>query len=157
MIQLSLGSLVNWLSRAGSGLVALFAFCRHRFAARVTAAALPLGKSRIAYYRSHCRGGGPRCGRHTPVFLSALGVPSPLRDILPCRDVRLNLRWLARGPVATALSAIFADYFWIGPGHQFVMGAYSDWLAIMIFLLSGRDDRMGFRCHAPRPRAWPPR
>jgi signal transduction histidine kinase/PAS domain-containing protein len=43
---------------------------------------------------------------------------------------------LRAGLVATALSAVFVDYFWITP-MRFAVGQPSDWLAMMIFLLSG--------------------
>ena len=44
---------------------------------------------------------------------------------------------LRAGLLATALSAIFVDYFWIEPVGQFTIGQPSDWLAVMVFLLSG--------------------
>ena len=44
---------------------------------------------------------------------------------------------LRAGLLATALSAILADYFWIEPAGQFAIGQPADWLALVIFLLSG--------------------
>ena len=101
MIQLSLGSVVNWLSRAAQwlgGLYLLFAAIASLRESQLPL--LPLGKTVASGVLpgSHCRGGGARRGRHTPVLPFGPGNASPLCDVLPCRDVRLTLRWLARGP-----------------------------------------------------------
>ena len=41
------------------------------------------------------------------------------------------------GLLATALSAILADYFWIEPTGSFAVAQTADWLGLVIFLLSG--------------------
>ena len=102
MIQLSLGSVVNWLSRTAQwlgGIYLLFAAFASLRESQLPL--LPLAKavkSGVLPGR-RCRGNGARHGRHTPHLPFGAGNASPLRDILPCRDVRLNLRWLARRPI----------------------------------------------------------
>ena len=44
--------------------------------------------------------------------------------------------WRA-GLLATVLSAILADYFWVEPAGQFALGEPAGWLGLAIFLLSG--------------------
>ena len=101
MIQLSLGSVVNWLSRTAQwlgGLYLLFAAI-----ASLRESQLPLlpleKKSHPAYYRDAVAVAVVIAAAAIRLtFLSALGMQAPFRDILPCRDARRNLRRLARGP-----------------------------------------------------------
>ena len=102
MIQLSLGSVVNWLSRTAQwlgGLYLLFAAI-----ASLRESQLPLlpleKKSHPAYYRDAIAVAMVLAAAAIRLaFLSALGMQAPFVDILPRRDVRLNLRGLARGPI----------------------------------------------------------
>ena len=69
-------------------------------------------------------------------FLSALGMQAPFVTFFPAVTFASIYGGLRAGLLATALSAIFVDYFWIEPAG-FAIGQPSDWLAMMIFLLSG--------------------
>ena len=66
----------------------------------------------------------------------------PPCDILPCRDVRRNLRWVASRPIGNRSVCNIAADFWIEP-EGFAIKQLSDWLGMMIFLLTSADD---FRC-----------
>ncbi len=140
MIQLSLGSLVNWLGRAAQwlgGLYLLFAAI-----ASLRESQLPLlpmaKKSDPAYYREAIAVAMVLAAAAIRLsFLSALGVQAPFVTFYPAVMFASIYGGLRAGLLATALSAIFADYFWIGPPDQFTVGQPSDWLAIMVFLLSG--------------------
>ncbi len=139
MIQLSLGSLVNWLSRAAQwlgGLYLLFAAI-----ASLGESQLPLlpleKKSHPAYYREAIAAAVVLAAAAIRLsFLSALGMQAPFVTFYPAVMFASIYGGLRAGLLATALSAIFVDYFWIGP-TGFAIGQPSDWLAIMIFLLSG--------------------
>jgi signal transduction histidine kinase len=140
MIQLSLGCVVNWLSRTAQwlgGIYLLFAAF-----ASLREAQLPLlpvqKQSNPAYYRDAVAVAlvlATTAVRLT--FLSALESKAPFVTFFPAVTFASLYGGLRAGLLATALSAIFADYFWITPGRQFTVGQPSDWLAIMIFLLSG--------------------
>ena len=43
---------------------------------------------------------------------------------------------LRAGLLATALSALVADYFWIEPAGQFAMANPADWISLAVFFLS---------------------
>ncbi len=156
MIQLSLGSVVNWLSRTAQwlgGLYLLFAAIASLRESQLPL--LPLGKkSHPAYYRDAIAVAVVLAAAAIRLsFLSALGTQAPFVTFYPAVMFASIYGGLRAGLLATVLSAIFADYFWIEPAGQFAIGQPSDWLAIMIFLLSGAMIAWSLRCHAPRPRA----
>ena len=70
------------------------------------------------------------------IFLSALGMKAPFVTFFPAVTFAAIYGGLRAGLLATALSAIFAAYFWIEP-EGFAIKQLSDWLGMMIFLLSG--------------------
>ena len=140
MIQLSLGSVVNWLSRTAQwlgGLYLLFAAI-----ASLRESQLPLlpleKKSHPAYYRDAIAVAVVLAAAAIRLaFLSALGMHAPFVTFYPAVMFAAIYGGLRAGLLATALSAILADYFWIEPAGQFTIGQPSDWLALVIFLLSG--------------------
>jgi len=140
MIQLSLGCLVNWLSRTAQwlgGLYLLFAAI-----ASLRESQLPLlpleKKSHPAYYREAIAVAVVLAAAAIRLsFLSALGMQAPFVTFYPAVMFASIYGGLRAGLLATVLSAIFADYFWIGPAGHFTIGQPSGWVAIMIFLVSG--------------------
>ncbi len=140
MIQLSLGSVVNWLSRSAQwlgGLYLLFAAIASLRESQLPL--LPLAeKSHPAYYRDAVAMAVVLAAAAIRLsFLSALGEEAPFVTFYPAVMFASLYGGLRAGLLATALSAILADYFWIGPPGQLAIGQPSDWLAIMVFLLSG--------------------
>ena len=84
-------------------------------------------------------------------FLSVLGTHAPYLLFYPSVIFAALYGGLRAGLLATALSAILADYFWIEPIGSLFMGDISYWLSMVIFLLSGAMDRLGDKCHAQGP------
>jgi PAS domain S-box-containing protein len=140
MIQLSLGSAVNWLSRTAQwlgGLYLLFAAI-----ASLRESKLPLlppeKESHPAYYRYAVAVvlvlvvAAMRL-----VFLSALGTRAPFVTFYPVVILAALYGGWRTGLLATILSAIVVDYLWIEPAGQFTMGQPADLLGLVIFVLSG--------------------
>ena len=140
MIQLSLGSVVNWLSRTAQwlgGLYLLFAAV-----ASLRESNLPLlpaeNKSHPVYYRDASAVAIVLAAAAIRLtFLQALGMKAPFVTFYPAVIFAALYGGWRGGLLATVLSAIFVDYFWIEPVHQFTIGQSSDWLVIMSFLLGG--------------------
>ena len=140
MIQLSLGSVVNWLSRTAQwlgGIYLLFAAFASLRESHMPL--LPLqGRSNPAFYRDAVAVTvviATAAIRLT--FLSALGKEAPFVTFFPAVMFASLYGGLRAGLLATVLSAVVVDFFWIDPVGQFSMGQPSEWLAIIIFLLSG--------------------
>jgi len=70
------------------------------------------------------------------VFLPALGMNAPYILFYPAVVLAALYGGLWAGLLAAALSAVAADYFWIG-SFGFAVGDSADWLGMAIFLLSG--------------------
>ena len=140
MIQLSLWSVVNWLSRTAQWLGGFYLLLAAIAALRESnQPLLPLGeKSRPALYRDAMAvvmvlaAAAMRL-----VFLSALGTHAPFVVFYPAVIFAALYGGRRAGLLATALSAILADYFWIEPTGQFALANPADWLGLVIFLLSG--------------------
>ncbi len=140
MIQLSLGSVVNWLSRGAQwlgGLYLLFAAI-----ASLRESHLPLfpleKKPHPAYYRDAVAVAVVLTAAAIRLaFLSVMGTHSPYVVFFPAVMFAAIYGGLRPGLLATAVSAILTDYFWIMPVNQFKVGQLSDQLSIIIFLLSG--------------------
>ena len=140
MIQLSLWSVVNWLSRTAqwlSGFYLLLAAIATLREAHLPL--LPLGeKLRPALHRSAMAvvmvfaAAAMRL-----VFLSALGTHAPFVVFYPAVMFAALYGGRRAGLLATALSAILADYFWIEPTGQFALANPADWLGLVVFFLSG--------------------
>ena len=140
MIQLSLGSVVNWLSRAAQwlgGLYLLFAAL-----ASLRESHLPLlpleKKSHPAYYRYAVAVAVVFASAAIRLaFLSAMGKEAPYLVFFPAVMFAAIYGGFGPGLLATAISAILTDYFWIEPVNQFSKGRLSSQVSIVIFLLSG--------------------
>jgi PAS domain S-box-containing protein len=140
MIQVSLGSVVNWLSHTAQwlgGLYLLFAAI-----ASLRESQLPLfpqeNKSHPAYYREAFAVAVVLAASAIRLaFLSMLGMRAPFVTFYPAVIFAALYGGLRAGLLATALSAILVDYLWIAPVGQLNIEQPSDWLALMIFLLSG--------------------
>ena len=140
MIQLSLGSIVNWLSRTAQwlgGIYLLFAAVASLHESQLPL--LPQQKEwSPAYYRDAVAVAMVFAAAAIRLaFLSAMGMRAPFATFYPAVVFASIYGGLRAGLVATALSAIVVDYFWIEPSGTFSMGHPSDWLAIMVFLLAG--------------------
>jgi PAS domain S-box-containing protein len=70
-------------------------------------------------------------------FLSALGMQAPFVLFFPAVILAALYGGWRSGLIATALSALLADYFWIEPAGSLGVDRLSDWLAMIIFVLSG--------------------
>ena len=139
MIQLSLGGVVNWLSRTAQWLGGIYLLFAAFASLRESQLPLfpPQKQSNPAYYRDAVAVAmvfATAAIRLT--FLSALGMQAPFVTFFPAVTFASIYGGLRAGLLATALSAIFTAYFWIEP-EGLAIGRPSDWLAMMIFLLSG--------------------
>jgi len=140
MIQLSLGSVVNWLSRTAQwlgGLYLLFAAL-----ASLRESNLPLfpveKKSHPAYYRDAVAVAVVFSAAAIRLaFLSVLGTHSPFLVFYPAVMFAAIYGGLRPGLLATGVSAILAVYFWIEPVNQWAIAQPSGWIATAIFLISG--------------------
>ncbi len=140
MIQLSLGSVVNWLSRTAQwlgGLYLLFAAAASLHESHLRL--LPMEKTlHPAYYRDAVAVAVVLAAAAIRLaFLSAMGTNSPYVVFFPAVMFAALYGGLRAGLLATAVSAILVDYFWIEPVNQFKMEQLSDQLSVVIFLLSG--------------------
>jgi PAS domain S-box-containing protein len=140
MIQLSLGSVVNWLSRTAQwvgGLYLLFAAL-----ASLRESNLPLlpaeNKSHPVYYRGASTIAIVLAAAAIRLtFLQALGMKAPFVTFYPAVIFAALYGGWRGGLLATVLSAIFVDYFWIEPVNHLNIGQPSDWLVMMSFLFGG--------------------
>ncbi len=140
MIQLSIGSVVNWLSRAAqwlSGVYLLIAAI-----ASIRESHLPLfleeKKSHPAYYRDAVAVAVVFAAAAIRLaFLSAMGTRAAFVVFFPAVMFAALYGGLRAGLVATAVSALLVDYFWLAPVNRLGIEDPADWLAIMIFLLGG--------------------
>ena len=140
MIQLSLGSVVNWLSRAAQWLGGVYLFFAAVASLRETQLPLfPLQKeSSTAYYRDAVAVAMVLAAVAIRLtFLAALGTQAPFVIFFPAVMFAAIYGGLRAGLLATVLSCIFVDYFWMEPVGQFAIQQPADWLAMIVFLLSG--------------------
>ena len=140
MIQLSLGSVVNWLGRTAQWLGGLYLLAAAAAALRGSAMALlpPARGSRPILYRDAVAAAVVVAAAAVRLaFLPALGTGAPFVTFYPAVMLAALYGGLRSGLLATVLSAILAGYFWIGPMGQFTMGQPSDWLALAVFVASG--------------------
>ena len=140
MIQLFLWSAVNWLSRTAQWLSGFYLLLAAVAAIREShLPLLPLGeKSRPALYRDVMAVVMVLAAAALRlVFLSGLGTHAPFLVFYPTVILAALYGGLRAGLLATALSAILADYFWIEPTGQLAAEQPADWLGLVIFLLTG--------------------
>ncbi|HET6460280.1 MAG TPA: PAS domain S-box protein [Syntrophales bacterium] len=140
MIQLYLGSVVNWLSRTAQwlgGVYLLFAAVAALHESKLPL--LPSQEQSIpAYYRDAVAVAMVLAAAAIRLaFLSAMGMRAPFVTFYPAVIFASIYGGLRAGLVATVLSAIAVDYFWIEPAGQFSLGQSPDWLVMMTFLLTG--------------------
>ena len=140
MIQLSIGSVVNWLSRIAQWLGGVYLLCAAL--ASLREAQIPLipqeNKPHPAYYRDAIAAAiviAAAAMRLT--FLSILGTNAPYLLFYPAIMFAAIYGGLRAALLSTALSAILVDYFWIEPIGHLTINDPVDCLILVIFLLSG--------------------
>jgi PAS domain-containing protein len=139
MIQLSLGCVVNWLGRTAQWLGGVYLLIAALASLRQSK--LPLipaeNKSHPAYYRDVVAVTVVIAATTIRLtFLSAMGRQAPYLIFFPAVMFAAIYGGWRAGLVAIALSAILANYFWVGPVGLFPIGQPADQLALAVFLLS---------------------
>jgi PAS domain S-box-containing protein len=140
MIQLSLGSVVNWLGRTAQWLGGLYLFLAAAAALRGSQLPLlpPERASRPALYRDAMAVVIVLAAAAVRLtFLSALGTRAPYVVFFSAVMFAAIYGGWRAGLLATVLSAILTDYFWIEPVGRLGVAQPADWLSLAIFLLSG--------------------
>ncbi len=140
MIQLSLGSVVNWLSRASQWLGGVYLLFAAAAALREShLSLLPPGKDpgRSLYGEAVAVVAVLTAGAVRMAFLQVLGTHAPYVVFYPAVVVAALYGGGRAGLLATALSAVMVDYFWVAPPGQLKVGQLEDWLAMAVFALSG--------------------
>ena len=122
MIQLSLGSVVNWLGRTAQWLGGVYLLIAALASLRESQ--LPLlpteRKSHPAYYRDAIAVAVVITAAAIRLtFLSAMGTQAPYLIFFPAVMFAALYGGRRAGLLAMALSAILANYFWVGPVGQF--------------------------------------
>ena len=140
MIQLSIFSVVNWLSRTAQWLAGVYLLLAAVTALRSSHLPLfpPEMKSRPALYRDAMAMVivfAAAAVRLT--FLSAMGTRAPYVVFFPAVMFAAIYGGRRAGLLATLLSGILGSYFWIEPAGQLALGEPADWLGLAIFFLSG--------------------
>ncbi len=140
MIQLSLGSVVNWLSRTAEWLGGVYLLLAA--VAAIRESSLPLlplgGKLRPAYYGNVIAVAMVLAATAMRLaFLSAMGTRAPFVLFYPAVILAALYGGWRAGLLATGLSAILADYFWIKPAGRLALGEPADLLGLAVFLLTG--------------------
>ena len=139
MIQLSLWSVVNWLSRTAQWLGGFYLLLAAIAALRESnLPLLPLeDKSRPAYYRDAVAVAVVLAAAAVRLaFLSAMGTRGAFIIFFPAVMFAALYGGRRAGLLATALSAILADYFWIEPAGKFTIAHPADWLGLVVFVAS---------------------
>jgi PAS domain S-box-containing protein len=139
MIQLSLGSVVNWLGRTAQWLGGLYLFLSALAALRGSGLTLLPRREQphpsiYRYLVAVVAVIAAIALRLT--FLSSLGTQSPFLTFYPAVVIAALYGGLWAGLLATLLSGLAADYFWIGPGGLFFFDQPSDWVTLFVFYAS---------------------
>ncbi len=140
MIQLSLGSVVNWLGRTGQWLGGLYLLLAALAAMRESKARLlpSADQAQPTHYRYAIAVVVVLVAAVVRLlFLPALGTQSPFVTFYAAVILAALYGGWRGGLAATFLAVVTGDYFWIAPVGRFTMGAPADWLTVMIFLTSG--------------------
>jgi PAS domain S-box-containing protein len=140
MIQLSLGSVVNWLGRTAQWLAGLYLLLAAVAALRESN--LPLLPPEKESPRERYRYGVAiaivlASAAVRLVFLQALEMRATFVTFYPAVMLAALYGGLRTGLLATALAAVLAGYLWIPSNSHFVFTYPADWLSLVIFLLSG--------------------
>ena len=139
MIQLSFGSVVNWLARTAQWLGGLYL---------LFAAVAALRESNLPLFPPERKSLPERYSYGVAIAIvitatavrfalsAALGKSSPFLTFYPAVILAALYGGLRAGLLTTVLSALIADYFWIEPAGQFTIGGPIDWLTVLLFLLA---------------------
>ncbi|MHB9026346.1 MAG: PAS domain-containing protein [Armatimonadota bacterium] len=140
LLQSTQGSLLNWTGRAAQFLSGVYL---------LVAAVAALRESRLPLLPMPTESAGARYPYAVALiaplvataarlaFLPALGAHAPYILFYPAVMLAALYGGLGPGLLATALSALLADYFWLPPSGRFVYPDEAAWLGIIIFILSG--------------------
>ena len=130
MIQLSLGSVVNWLSRVSQWLGGVYLFFAAIASLRESQLPLlpPERKSHPAYYRDAIAVAVVITAAAIRLtFLSAMGTQAPYLIFFPAVMFAALYGGRRAGLLAMALSAILTNYFWVEPVGQFPGQPATSW------------------------------
>ena len=139
MIQLTLGSALNWLGRTSQWLGGVYLLMAALASMREWHLPLlpDINKVRPSYHKNAMAIALVLAfAAFRLAFLSALGMRAPFVIFFPAVILAALYGGLRSGLIATALSALLADYFWIEPAGSFTLGQLGDRLALTIFVLS---------------------
>ena len=139
MIQLSLGSVVNWLGRTAQWLGGVYLLLAAVAALRESDLPLfaPEEKSRPERYPYAVAMAIVAAATAVRFALSpALGITSPFLTFYPAVILATLYGGLRAGLLTTVLSALVVDYFWLEPVGRFAIGSPTDWVTMLFFLLS---------------------
>ena len=139
MIQLSLGSVVNWLGRTAQWLGGVYLFLAA--VATLRESDLPLipleNKSRPEPYQYGVAIAIVIAATAVRFALApALGTTAPFLTFYSAVILAALYGGLRAGLLATVLSTLIGDYFWIEPLGQFTTGSPADWANLLFFLLA---------------------
>jgi PAS domain S-box-containing protein len=140
MVQLSFGSVINWLGRTAQWLGGFYLLCAAVAARRESPGPLfaPATKSPPARYRYGVAIAIVLAAAALRlVFLQPLGLREAFLTFYPAVVLAALYGGLGPGLVATLLSALLADYFWIEPIGAVLIVDFANWLALGIFCTSG--------------------
>jgi PAS domain S-box-containing protein len=139
MIQLSFGSVVNWLARTAQWLGGLYL---------LFAAAAALRESNLPLFPPERKSLPERYGYGVAIAIviaataarfalsPALGTSSPFLTFYPAVILAALYGGLRAGLLTTVLSALIVDYFWMEPVRQFAIESPTDWITMLLFLLA---------------------
>ncbi len=140
MIQLSLGSVVNWLGRTAQWLGGLYLLLASVAALRESdLPLLPLeNESRPDRYRYGVAIAIVLAAAALRLaFLSTLGARGLFLTFYPAVMLAALYGGLRAGLLAIVLSALFVNYSWMEPSGPFTMGSPADRLSLVVFVLGG--------------------
>ncbi|MGO9200234.1 MAG: histidine kinase dimerization/phosphoacceptor domain -containing protein [Limisphaerales bacterium] len=140
MIQLSLGSVVNWLARSAEWLSGVYLLMAALAALRESR--LPLLPSAETSRRESYRYAMAvvlvlAATAVRMAFLQGIGMRHVFVTFYPAVMLAALYGGGRAGLLATALSALSADYFWIGPVGTLVVKDSADGAALAVFCVSG--------------------
>ena len=139
MIQLSLGSVVNWLGRTAQWLGGVYLLLAAVAALRESDVPLlpPEKKPRPERYRYGVAIAIVLAATAVRLALSSLlGMSSPFITFYPAVILSALYGGGRAGLLATVLSVLIVVFFWIEPVGQFAVGSPTDWATVLFFMLS---------------------
>jgi PAS domain S-box-containing protein len=139
MIQLSFGSVVNWLGRTAQWLGGLYLLLAAVAALRESDLPLLPSVDRSSRRRYQYGVGVAIVLAATAArfaLLPALGMSSPFLTFYPAVILAALYGGLRAGLLTIVLSALIADCFWMEPARQFAIQSPTDLITILFFLLS---------------------